>query len=249
MQKLKLLIADAVDPFRQALAEELEPMYRIRCCRTGKEALELIHSFEPDAVVIDLTLPEMDGISVLLKAEELGIRPVVLAITSFMNEYVSEMLTRLSIGYVLMKPCDIQTAVERLGDLTNHVKPRPVTRPDKRTLVSNALLSLGMGAKLRGYNYLRIAIPMDMENPELMVTKELYPEVARICGVTKDHVERGIRTAIESAFRRGRRTVWQAYFGDDPNVLRERPSNGDFISTLAIKLAEGELPEEIGNNL
>lgn len=241
MQKPRLLIADAVDSFRMALAEELAPRYRIRCCQNGKEALELIRTFEPDAVVIDLTLPEVDGISVLLKAAELGARPIVLATTRFLSEYVSEMVTRLGVGYVMLKPCDVRTTAERLGDLTQHMKPLPVSKPDMQTIVSNVLLSLSFPAKLRGYTYLREALPRAIGKPGQMITKEIYPEVARICGVSQNQVERGIRSAIESAFARRDDRVWSQYFNMEG--MTKRPSNGDFLLTLAAKLAGEEQQE------
>jgi len=62
---LKLLIADATEEFRIALAERLAGSYVIRCCNHGKQTMELIHTFRPDMLVLDMMLPALDGISLL----------------------------------------------------------------------------------------------------------------------------------------------------------------------------------------
>lgn len=235
MGKPKLLIADAAEEFRRALGDQVAESYTIRYCQNGREALELIRTFEPDALVLDLMIPEVDGISVLMQAAEQGARPVVLATTRFVSEYVMEAVTRLGVGYVILKPCDIRAAAARLMDLTQHLKPVSVTKPDPRTVVSNVLLRMSVPAKLRGYAALREGILLTMQCPGQMVTKELYPEVGRICGASKGQVERAMRSAIESAYDNRDDRVWGEYFNMEN--LSKRPSNGTFISTMAARLA------------
>ena len=76
MQMLKLLIADGTEEFRLALAEQLAGSFVIRCCHQGKQALEMIDSFRPDVLVLDLMLPELDGISLLQQLAERNAMPV-----------------------------------------------------------------------------------------------------------------------------------------------------------------------------
>lgn len=234
---LKLLIADSSEEFRMALADQVAGSYVIRCCQQGKEALELIGSYKPDILVLDLMLPELDGISVLQQAAELGAQPMVLATTRILNDYVQDAVNRLGVGYLMVKPCDIKATAVRLGDLTMHLKPLPPARPDIHTAVANILRRLGIATKLRGYGYLREAIPVALRQRGQLVTKEIYPAVARACDVNKEQVERCIRTAIGKAFKRRNEEIWRLYFQPEPDGTLVQPSNGAFIFALAEWLA------------
>lgn len=240
MQMLKLLIADSSDEFRHAFAQEVAGSYVIRGCRQGKEALELICSFKPDIVVLDLMLPELDGISVLCQAAQRGAQPMVLATTRFCNDYVQDAITRLGVGYLVLKPCDVKATADRLADLTEHLKPVSVARPDIHILVSNVLLKLGFSTKHHGYTYLREAIPIAMRQSGQMVTKQIYPEVGHLCNASRDQVERSIRGAIAAAFARGNPQVWREYFQPEPDGTLQRPSNSTFIFDLAERLKNEE---------
>lgn len=107
MDAMKLLIADGNEEFRRALAAELQGAYHVRCCGDGKEALSLLRSFVPDVLVLDLMLPELDGISLLQSAASAGLCPMVLVTSRFYNDYILGALGELSVGYMMRKPCDI----------------------------------------------------------------------------------------------------------------------------------------------
>lgn len=236
MDTLKLLIADGNEEFRQALADALQGAYFVRTCRTGKEALSLLHSFGPDVMVLDLMLPEMDGISLLENAVSAHIRPMVLATTRLTNDYILESITRLGVDYVMMRPCDIPSTVARVRDLSRRLNPPLIAPPDPKTQVSNLLLSLGIPTRLKGYLLAREAILLMAQNPDLAITKELYPAVASICGGDKDHVERSIRSAVATAWNNRDDRIWQLYFTPGADGIIKRPTNGTFISRLADSL-------------
>ena len=233
METRKLLIADSNEDFRFALAELLRGTYHVRTCGNGPEALALLHSFHPDLLVLDLMLPGMDGISLLHAAAADLIQPVVLATAKFMTEYMTESVDKLGISYVLIKPCDLRSTVDRINDLTQRIHPSGISRPDPRTHVSNLLLSLGIPTKLRGYAYLREAVLLMARNPDQMITKELYPAVGNLCGSNREQVERSIRSAIEKAWMNRDDRIWQMYFPPGTDGMIPKPSNAAFISRLA----------------
>jgi len=252
MEALKLLIADDNEEFRQALADALQGMYYIRTCRTGREALSLLRSFGPDVLVLNLMLPEMDGISLLENAVRSGIRPMVLATTRLDNDYVVESASRLGVEYLMRRPCDVPSTVTRIRDLSRRLKPPLVTQPDPRSQVSNLLLALNVPTRLNGYTLVREAILIKARNPQYAITKELYPAVAAACRCQKEHVERSIRSAINIAWKRRDEQIWQAYFHPEPDGTIRRPTNGAFITRLAdsLRLSQAdpaELPESDGN--
>lgn len=236
MEMLKLLIADTGEGFRQALSEQLRGIYRIRVCREGRETLEMLLSYKPDLVVLDMMLPGLDGISILQEAARCGLRPMVLATTKYANDFMVEAAARLEVGYMMVKPCDVKATAQRVQDLAEHIRQPVVVRPDSRTVVSNTLLALGISTKLRGYAYLREAILEMMNNPGQSVTKELYPAVGKICGATSVQVERSIRSAIGKAWENRDEAMWQLYFRNTSADKMERPSNAVFISCISDRL-------------
>lgn len=241
METLSLLIADASEEFRTALSNALQGSYRIRSCQTGKETLELLHSEAPDILILDLMLPELDGISLLQLAMDAGIQTRVLATTRLLNDYVVESITKLGVAYLMVKPCDIHATIRRIKDLSRQHIHSMSTGPDPRTHVSNLLITLGFSTKLKGYTYLREAILLMVKNPMQSITKELYPSVARICGISPLQVERSIRSAISSAWVHRDDSIWMQFFQPAADGSLPRPSNAVFISRLADRLTLDQL--------
>ena len=245
MDRRRLLIADASESFRQALQELLGVTYNVRICRDGKTALELMNSFRPDILVLDLMLPELDGISLLSSAAASGMTPMVLATTRFVNDYILDCLSDLGVGYLMLKPCDLRATAARVRDLHERLRPAAVPHSDPRVQISNFLLTLGIPTKLRGYAYLREAVLLMARDREQSVTKELYPAIGAACGSTAVHVERSIRSAINAAWVRRDDRVWQLYFQPGPDGALPRPTNTEFISRLADSLNLSQLPQAL----
>lgn len=224
----KLLIADCNEDYRTALAAALDSQYHVLCSRSGTEALALLHQEHPDILVLDLMLPELDGLTLLERISAKGICPMVLAATPIFSDYVFSCAQRLGIEYLVRKPCSIEAIASRVQDLSRRLKaPEPKTDP--ANYVSNLLLSLDISTKHNGYAYLREGILLMAKDPAQSVTKMLYPEIAHICGCQKENVERSIRTALDRAWDKRDALTWQKYF---PNA-EHRPSNAVFISRLA----------------
>lgn len=228
----RILIADTSDSFCQALEKQLQADFEVFRCASGKKALELAQKLRPDILVLDLMLPELDGISLLHKLCQEDISPTVLATTSLCSDYVASHSARLGIQYIMLKPCDLQATVSRIHDLSARLqKNRPVSvSPDIQ--VSNILTFLGIPPKLKGYELLRDAILLSMQAPGQSITKELYPSVARRACIPVSQVERSIRTAIAVGFEKGIPIHWAKYFPPGDGSI-QRPSNGVFIISIA----------------
>lgn len=223
----KLLIADCNEDYRTALAATLSSQYHVLCCRSGTEALSALFQEHPDILILDLMLPELDGLTLLERISANGICPMVLAATPILSDYVFSCAQRLGIEYLIRKPCAIEAIASRVRDLSQRLKaPEPKTDPVG--FVTGLLLSLDISTKHNGFAYLREAILLMAKDPAQSVTKMLYPEVARICGCNKENVERSIRTALDRAWEKRDCEKWQRYF---PNA-QQRPSNAVFISRL-----------------
>jgi two-component system response regulator (stage 0 sporulation protein A) len=106
------------------------------------------------------------------------------------------------------------------------------------TLVTNVIHEIGVPAHIKGYQYLRYAIIVAVEDMDVInsITKALYPQVAEAFSTTPSRVERAIRHAIEVAWDRGDLETLQKYFGYTVSNTKGKPTNSEFIALIADKL-------------
>lgn len=237
MRMPNLLIVDGSDEFRSALSQALQNHFRIHCCKTGKEALEYALRQHPDVMVLDLMLPGLDGFSLLSSLREARIHPTVLATTRLLSDYIVEHTTQLNVGYLMVKPCDVDATAQRVLELSREQVPK-VQKLNPRARISDTLLDLGISTKLKGFSYLQEAVLLMAENPGISITKELYPAVGNICNSSGMLVERSIRSAVNSAWHKRNDEIWRQFFRADASGQIPRPSNTMFISSLAKPLRD-----------
>lgn len=226
-----LLIADSNDAFRQQLADAFEPYYRTLTCENGQEALDILCGEKCDCLVLDLMLPELDGISMLEAAVSRGVRPIAIAISPLFTQYTFDVAEALGIGYMIRRPCPVQAVVARMLDLNQRVNPIWASREQ----INRFLLWLGVPTVYNGYLPLVEALMLLAEDPSQSITKVLYPEVAKRIGSGSKAVERNIRSAIEHAWNSRNAERWQQLFPE----LDERPSNSLFFSRALETLSGG----------
>lgn len=232
----KLLIADSSDEFRESLTQALQNACNVRTCRSGAQALELLHNFRPDIMVMDLMLAELDGLTLLQMAIQSGIRPRVLVTANYFSPYVRSVLNRLEVDYCMQKPCSLQAIVCRVNDFVAETAPVAPAEANETDVVASMLLHLGFGAHLDGFRYLCKAIPLFRMDMGQAITKELYVTVGEIYNKDPRQVERSIRSAIESAYKRRSDAQWAQYFTTCPGGYVPKLSNGKFIAHLAQRL-------------
>jgi two-component system response regulator (stage 0 sporulation protein A) len=219
----------------------------------GLEAMELIQTQQPDLIILDLVMPSLDGLGVLerLNARTTTTRPKVIMLTAFGQESLTHQAMTLGVDYFILKPFDLDILGKRIRALTQDLpataptqysttSPIVTTGGSKLNLfseVTNVMHKIGIPAHVKGYQYIREAILMVVEDVSLLgaVTKELYPNVAKKYDTASSRVERGIRHAIELAWERGHTETLKQIFGYSLNVDRQKPTNSEFIALLADK--------------
>lgn len=218
---LKMLVADMSEEFTGAVYKALHTEFEIQICHDGETALELLHYFQPDVLVIHLWLPFKDGLTVLQESTH---RPrVIVALAHYMPRYAEKRALELGVQYVLIMPT-VQTLRVRLMDMIAETQPREETR------VAVHLHTLGFRTNLDGYRQLCEGIPIYAQNPDMLLSKELYPAIGEIfCLPDCRTVEHSVRKAITDAWSRRDPVIWEKYF---PGA-REAPTNKAFISKLA----------------
>ena len=117
------------------------------------------------------------------------------------------------------------------------IKKEEETR-DLEQDVTDMIHEIGVPAHIKGYQYLREAIMMSVEDTTMLssITKILYPTIAKRFGTTPSRVERAIRHAIEVAWSRGRMETLDALFGYTINTGKGKPTNSEFIALIADRI-------------
>lgn len=246
--KQRIMLVDDSEEF----VAELRTFFRqsekyevVATAEDGIRALELLESVKPDVVVLDLVMPKMDGFSVLERMKK-GPKVIVLSALS-QDTFISKAMS-LGADYYMMKPCSLSNLEDRIDEV---VSARPAARPEtpavsarapkNKTLdekITNIFITVGIPAHIKGYQFLREAIKMAIDNPDIInsITKKLYPEVAERFDTSPSKVERAIRHAIEVAWNRGKIENINSLFGVRVYNHNEKPTNGEFIALVADKM-------------
>ena len=242
-----VFIADSAEDFCSGLTAALQRADGFRVVGTagdGEQAIRMIEEKKPDILVLDLMLAKKDGISVLKAIANMEHKPITLATSAFLTEYVSTAAANLGVRYLMLKPCDMAALVERMEEIRGGESLRyPVQRRNDKvsieTLVTNIIHEIGVPAHIKGYQYLREAIIIAVNDMDVInaITKVLYPEVAKNFGTTPSRVERAIRHAIEVAWDRGDVETLQKYFGYTVSGIKGKPTNSEFIAMIADNLS------------
>ncbi len=208
------------------------------CEKDGKKILESVLRDKPTAVLLDAFMPGLDALSVKQKYDESGLKGTTFFATgSFVNEELESEIIEKGFAYYFLKPFDPSMLANRI--LSSAAKHIHMQAPlDDEYIVTDILHQIGVPAHIKGYQFLRNAILMTMEDNDYInsVTKRLYPEIARRYSTTASRVERAIRHAIEVAWDRGDVDILNKYFGYTIHNLRGKPTNSEFIAMISDKM-------------
>ena len=250
--KTRILLADTDTDFCSLLSDLIsgeKDMEIVAAADNGVDALALITELRPAVLLLDLVLSKLDGLEVLRRLPETGVRPHVIVLSGFVNNKVVADCSALGADYFMPKPCDVPTLLDRIRQLVSAARgPVPsagfeIAPPSRQDLnleavVTDIIHEIGVPAHIKGYQYLREAIILTINDMEMInaVTKVLYPEVAKKFGTTPSRVERAIRHAIEVAWDRGDIEVLQKFFGYTVSNIKGKPTNSEFIAMIADSL-------------
>lgn len=240
-QKKKVLIGDDSVDFGITTASSLRGygLYAFTRRKDGNVLLNAIRDEKPDVVVADCVMPHMDAIELIKRTKAEGLSfPAFIITSGYDNPFVERQIMELGAKYFMLKPFDVSILAERILALTSQSGMAEKQAQDLEITVTEVIHQLGVPAHVKGYHYLRCAILLAIENPELLdsVTKLLYPAVAQTFSTTSSRVERAIRHAIEIAWDRGDLDVLNAFFGYTINTCKGKPTNSEFIALVTDKL-------------
>ena len=208
----------------------------------GDEGLKIIKEgkLEYDLIVLDLIMPKKDGIAVLRDLKENNINRNIIVATSYNAPDTIRKVSEYGVKYYILKPFDLPDLEDKILDTftTSSKKSINILSNNLQISISKMLHELGMPSHIKGYQYIREAISMVYDNPDIVggITKELYPELATKFDTTVSRVERAIRHAIEVSWNRGDWDLMEEIFGHSVDIDKAKPTNSEFIVTVADKL-------------
>lgn len=205
----------------------------------GIEGLEMVkaHKDEIDLVVLDTLLPNKDGINLLREFKRIDANFKIVVTSSIKNTGVLNRIDNLNVGYIMLKPYNLEDLESIMKSVFE--SSRDIIRDGNlEAKISKMLHSLGIPSHIKGYQYIRESVMLIYDNPYIIggITKELYPEVASKYKTTSSRVERAIRHAIEVSWNRGDYEYMEELFGHSVDYDRAKPTNSEFIATVADKL-------------
>lgn len=263
--KIRVLIADDNTEFAMTLnsfLEKEEDMEVIGIAKDGNEACNMISELAPDVLLLDVIMPHLDGLGVLETIEKSNIekRPLCIMLSAVGQDKITQKAINLGAEYYIVKPFDISLLIKRIkdfkyyqpttatkGSYTNreikqqYIEINPNNKKDEsnlEALVTNVIHEVGVPAHIKGYQYLREAIMMVVNDIDVInqITKQLYPDIAGKYKTTPSRVERAIRHAIEVAWGRGQTDTVENIFGYTVSAAKGKPTNSEFIAMIADKL-------------
>lgn len=210
----RLLIVHPSHSFVGALQQRLAGEFEICYVFDGMEALDRLNSFQPDILILHLSMPRKDGLTVLRQADHCP--EIIVATTDYLDAFVAAEAHRLGSAIVLLMPM-VSTVTQWVDTLL--AQSRYLIRERSFTSV---LHLLGFRPSLTGYRQLCMAAELLRKNPGLSLSGEIYPHIGQ-----PQAVEKAIRTAIHTAWKEGERQVWRKFFGGNTC-----PGNKTFLLTL-----------------
>ena len=210
----------------------------------GAEGIEVIEDKkdEYDLIILDLIMPKKDGMYVLEEMKNRGIDKKVIVATSYNASDVIREVSEYGVSYFILKPFELTDLEKRIREAFKNSdktsKQIDFGHSNLQISITKILHELGIPSHIKGYQYIREGIGIIYERPETIggITKELYPELASKFDTTVSRVERAIRHAIEVSWNRGSWDLMEDIFGHSVDIDKAKPTDSEFIVTIADKL-------------
>ena len=243
MDKIKVLMIDDNVQLVEAVKEYFKSSKLIEISSVaydGETGYEAVSKETYDVIILDLIMPKKDGMYVLEKIKENNLDKKIIVATSYNAQEVIREVSEYGVNYYVLKPFDFTDLEKKILACCNKKESKSIDFKFNNLQISitKILHELGVPSHIKGYQYIRDGVGMVFENPNIIggITKELYPELASKFDTTVSRVERAIRHAIEVSWNRGNWDLMEEIFGNSVDIDRAKPTNSEFIVTVADKL-------------
>jgi CheY-like chemotaxis protein len=111
----KILVVDDEPDFLEVIRVRLEANnYRVVTAVNGKEAMAKLKKEKPDAVLLDILMPKVDGLETLKKIRKQDENLPVFIITAFSNEERFKLARKFKASGFIRKTSSLQKEVENI---------------------------------------------------------------------------------------------------------------------------------------
>ena len=203
----------------------------------GEEVVNSVVKLQPDILIMEVMLSKLDGFAVFEKIKVLKEKtPKVIFISSLSHSGFVTKALQMGASYFMIKPINPENLESRINEILSSPASQENKQLDEK--ISNIFISIGIPAHIKGYQFLREAVKLAVEEPEIIssITKKLYPTIAERFETSSSKVERGMRHAIEVAWNRGKIENINNIFGLKIYNRNEKPTNGELIALIADKM-------------
>ncbi len=254
-KEISVLIADENKEIANNIKnafENYEEITKVDTASSGEEALNKILETNPDVAIIDVILSGIDGYAVIEEAKRKLSTTKFIIVSSLTSDTFVQKAMNLGAVYYMVKPVSSELIYRRIKDIYSISDNMPIVKNISEPAIeikgsknkvleekiTNIFITVGIPAHIKGYYFLREAIKMAIETPEIVnsITKKLYPSIAERFETSASKVERAIRHAIEVAWNRGKIENINSVFGVKVYSNNEKPTNGEFIALVADKM-------------
>lgn len=249
-KNVKIMLVDENEQTLNLLKENFKEGFEILSVTTnGLTAFNEIRAERPDIIITDIVLSGADGFEMIEKINNLDFNPKIIVISALSSEGFVSKAINLGVSYYMVKPFNFETLKERVLDVLSfsskienkkqfYGNDKIAKTRNLEEKITNIFITVGIPAHIKGYQFLREAIKMAIDNPDIInsITKKLYPSIAEKFETSASKVERAIRHAIEVAWNRGKIENINALFGVKVYSNNEKPTNGEFIALVADKM-------------
>ncbi len=247
MERIRLLVIDDNESLVKLVKEYFNNSIDINVVLDAKDGMEGIEIIKRkadkfDVIILDLVMPNKDGIEVLKYLQENKIDKKVIVLTSYNTQEMIRKVSELGADYFILKPFELRTLEEKVREIMNNYgvngESIDLYNNNLQISITKTLHELGVPSHIKGYQYIREGISLIYNNPSIVggITKELYPEIAKKFNSTTSRVERAIRHAIEVSWNRANWDFMEEIFGYSVDIDKAKPTNSEFIVTIADKL-------------
>lgn len=222
------------------------PDYLICAIATdGRSAIQEIQRYQPHVIIVDVHLPEIDGFGVVEHLSFMDLRsPKIFMCSISSDEYTLKKSKNMGVDYLFIKPVNLDIFFRRVDEIAlrkfSSTSGSIINIPTKNLelIISSYMNSIHILPNVSGYHYLLYAIKLAVNDLVILdsITKRLYPMVASQYNTTPQRVERSMRHAIESSFRRGSLQMLEEMFGNSINEKNGKPSNSEFVALMANRI-------------
>jgi len=238
---IKVLVIDN----NESMTKDLEKYFSshevievVACKKDGEEGLSYLlnNHRNIDVIIMDLLLPKLDGLFILGELEKRNISKSVIITTGFKDDRIMDEANQYGVDYYMIKPINFLNLEKRI--ISANLKNRSDRLFNIEATITDMLHNLGIPSHIRGYQYIKEGIFIVYRKGNIIsyITKDVYPEIAKKFDTTPSRVERAIRHAIEISWNRGDLNLMEEIFGNSLNVNRDKPTNAEYITTIADRL-------------